>query len=305
MFHTDYLYTETKVTTDVNKLPFFTTGKRETDLGWKALFPTNKKDKDEKLPPLQQNEQVQSKIGIHEGKTTPPKPYTEGQLITLMKTCGKFVEDNEETEILKEMEGIGTEATRSGIIETIKKHGYIQVSKNIVSITDKGRILCEAISGSLLASPSMTAKWETYLRKIGNGEGAGDYFLGNIAKFIDSLIESVPKQIEKTTFQVQSIPSTKSKSTWQTVTVAPCPTCGKGSIVTRKSFYGCSNYKEGCKQTFPGIFLKKKITPTQVKQLCTKGQTTVIKGFTAKSGGKFDAALKLEDGKLALIFADQ
>lgn len=52
MFHTDYLYTETKVTTDVNKLPFFTTGKMETDLGWKALFPMNKKDKDEKSPPL-------------------------------------------------------------------------------------------------------------------------------------------------------------------------------------------------------------------------------------------------------------
>ena len=94
-----------------------------------------------------------SKISIHEGKTTPPKPYTEGQLITLMKTCGKFVEDNEETEILKEIEGLGTEATRSGIIETIKKHDYIQVTKNIVSLTDKGRILCEAIEGSLTCKP--------------------------------------------------------------------------------------------------------------------------------------------------------
>lgn len=205
MFHTDYLYRETKVTTDVNGLPFFTTGKIERDLGWKALFPTAKKEKDEKLPPLVQNEQVQSKIEIHEGKTTPPKPYTEGQLITLMKTCGKFVEDVEETEILKETEGIGTEATRSSIIETIKKHGYIQVSKNIVSITDKGRILREAIAGSLLSSPSMTAKWEGYLRKIGNGDGSADYFLGNIEKFIHALIEQVPTKIESTTFNIQSI----------------------------------------------------------------------------------------------------
>lgn len=301
MFHSDYLYTETKITTDVNQLPFFTTGKTERDLGWKTLFPIAKKEKDETLPPLQKNEQVQSKIGIHEGKTTPPKPYTEGQLITLMKTCGKFVEDSEEIEILKETEGIGTEATRSSIIETIKKHGYIQVSKNIVSITDKGRILCEAITGSLLASPSMTAKWENYLRKIGNGDGSSDYFLGNIAKFIDSLIENVPKQIEDTQFQVRSIPSTK-KATRRNVSVASCPTCKKGTIVTRKGFYGCSAYKEGCKQTFPGIFLKKKITPTQVKHLCTKGQTNTIKGFVGKNGNKFDAALKLEDGKLAFIF---
>lgn len=305
MFHTDYLFTETKITTDVNQLPFFTTGKTERDLGWKALFPTAKKEKEEKLPILQKNETVQSKIGIHEGKTTPPKPYTEGQLITLMKTCGKFVEDNEETEILKETEGIGTEATRSSIIETIKKHGYIQVSKNIVSITDKGRILCEAIAGSLLASPSMTAKWETYLRKIGSGEGAGQYFLGNIAKFIDSLIENVPKQIEAANFQVTSIPSTKGKSAWQNVTVAPCPACQKGSIVTRKGFYGCTAYKEGCKQTFPGIFLKKKITPTQVKHLCTKGQTNIIKGFTGKNGQKFDAALRLKDGKISFSFENK
>ena len=126
----------------------------------------------------------------------PPKPYTEGQLIAMMKTCGKLVEDKEETDILKEIEGLGTEATRSGIIETIKKHGYITVSKNIVSITAKGRVLCEAIEGNLLASPSMTAKWEAYLRKIGNGEGTGEHFLGNIAKFIAKLLEEVPRQLE-------------------------------------------------------------------------------------------------------------
>ena len=301
MFHTDYVFTETKVTTDVNKLPFFTTGKTEREIGWKSLFPTSQKEKEETLPPLRQNETVQSKIGIHEGKTSPPKPYTEGQLITLMKTCGKFVEDRDETEILKEIEGLGTEATRSGIIETIKKHGYIQVTKNIVSLTDKGRILCEAIEGGLLASPSMTAKWETYLRKIGNGEGAADHFLNNIAKFLDSLIQNVPRHIEAANFQVQSIPSTAT-SPRRPVDVADCPTCKKGKIVTRKGFYGCTAYKEGCTQTFPGIFLKKKITPTQVKLLCTQGQTNVIKGFVAKSGNKFNASLKLENQKLVFEF---
>jgi len=156
MFHTDYLYTETKVTTDVKQLLFFTTGKTERDKGWKALFVrvAPKTDKEEpSLPVLKQNEHVKSNIGIKEGKTIPPKPYTEGQLIAMMKTCGKLVENKEETDILKEVEGLGTEATRSGIIETIKRHGYIEVTKNIVTITNKGRILCEAIEGNLLASP--------------------------------------------------------------------------------------------------------------------------------------------------------
>ena len=87
-------------------------------------------------------------------------------LIPMMKICGKTVENEEEIEILKEIEGLGTEATRSRIIEIIKKQQYIEVKKNIVNITDKGKILCQSIEGNLLSSPSMTAKWETYLKKI-------------------------------------------------------------------------------------------------------------------------------------------
>lgn len=305
MFHTDYLYTETKVTTDVNGLPFFTTGKTEKDLGWKALFQRSKDEKEEPaLPPLRMQETVQSNIGIKEGKTMPPKPYTEGQLIAMMKTCGKLVEDKEETDILKEIEGLGTEATRSGIIETIKKHGYITVSKNIVSITEKGRVLCQAIEGNLLASPSMTAKWETYLQKIGNGEGSGQHFLDNISKFIAKLLDDVPKQLEAKQIDATKVPPRQSKSrgSYQTTEVVACPACKTGMILARKGFYGCSNYKNGCKQTFPGLFLKKKLTPTQVKLLCTKGKTNTIKGFTANNGNKFDASLALENGKLNLVF---
>lgn len=305
MFHTDYLYTETKVTTDVNGLPFFTTGKTERDLGWKALFQRSKDEKDEPaLPPLRMQETVESDIGIKEGKTMPPKPYTEGQLIAMMKTCGKLVEDKEETDILKEIEGLGTEATRSGIIETIKKHGYITVSKNIVSITEKGRVLCQAIEGNLLASPSMTAKWETYLRKIGNGEGSGQHFLDNISKFIAKLLDDVPKQLEAKPIDATKVPPRQSKSrgSYQAKEVAPCPACKTGMILARKGFYGCSNYKNGCKQTFPGVFLKKKLTPAQVKLLCTKGKTNVIKGFTANNGNQFNAILSLENGKLNLVF---
>ena len=305
MFHMDYLYTETKVTTNVNGLPFFTVGKTERDLGWKALFGTSKEEKKEEkaLPPLQLNEPVTSEIAIKEGKTQPPKPYTEGQLIAMMKTCGKLIEDKEETEILKEVEGLGTEATRSNIIETIKKHGYISVSKNVVSITDKGRVLCQAIEGNLLASPSMTAKWESYLRKIGTGEGSAQHFLDTIAKFIQKLLNEVPEQLEDQTVTVTLPACTKkSRSSYTPQEIAPCPTCKQGTIVARKSFYGCSNYKNGCKQTFPGLFLKKKLTPSQVKLLCTKGKTNVIKGFTAQNGSTFNAALALIDGKLSLDF---
>src|SRR5699024_4734155 len=88
-----------------------------------------------------------------------------------MKHAGKEVDDEALQHALKESEGIGTEATRASIIETLKRQMYIDVGKNQVTILDKGKILCQAI-GTLLASPEMTAKRETYLKEIGKNEGS-------------------------------------------------------------------------------------------------------------------------------------
>lgn len=297
MFHRDYRYAETKVTTEVQGLAFFTTGKTDLDMGWKELFPPAKEAKQEPaLPELREQEPVKAEVGIKEGMTTPPKPYTEGQLIAMMKTCGKLVEDAEETEILKEIEGLGTEATRSGIIETIKRHEYIKVTKNIVSITEKGRILCQSIEGNLLSSPSMTAKWETYLKKIGKGEGSPEVFLSTIGKFIQKLLDEVPAQMKQNGLPEQlAAPEGKDE-------IALCPRCKKGMIVFQKGFYNCTEYANGCKQSFPATFLKKRLTAKQVEYLCTRGKTPVIKGFVSKNGKKFNAKLVLEDGKLKMEF---
>ncbi|WP_019413664.1 type IA DNA topoisomerase [Paenisporosarcina sp. TG20] len=299
MFHSNYLYQETSVTTDVNGLAFLSMGKVEIDKGWKVLFSNDtdpKASKEPSLPKLSLHEQVKSKVAIKEGQTTPPKPYTEGQLIAMMKTCGKFVEDAVENEILKEVEGLGTEATRSGIIETIKRNGYIEVKKNIVSITEKGRVLCEAIEGNLLASPAMTAKWETYLKKIGTGTGSSELFLGSIAKYLNQLILDVPMQLHEKTFHMTA------KKVFVNKDVATCPTCQKGTIISREKFYGCSGYKEGCKQTFPATFLRKRLSVRHIEDLCTKGKTEVIKGLVSKVGKTFDAKLVLTNGQLKLDF---
>ena len=174
MFHSDYVFEETKIMTDVNGLEFETIGHTEISRGWQDLFEDigKEEESDSKgeesvvLPLLKKEEKVVSVVNIKEGVTTPPKPYTEGQLITMMKTCGQTVEREEDKEILKEVEGLGTEATRSGIIETIKKHGYIEVKKNIVHVTEKGKILCESIKGNLLSSPSMTASGKRILSRL-------------------------------------------------------------------------------------------------------------------------------------------
>lgn len=290
MFHDDYVYEETTILTDVNGLEFKSVGKTEVNKGWKELFPTLEKEKKEEpsfLPDVALGESVTGQINIKEGMTKPPKPYTEGQLINMMKTCGKLVDDEADVEILKEVEGLGTEATRSGIIETIKKQKYIEVKKNIVSVTDKGQILCEAIEGTLLSSPSMTAKWEAYLQKIGSGKGSKKAFINQTGQFVKKLIEETPDSVEKGNI------TTLIKTEQPNDQIAKCPSCREGGIVDRKTFYGCSNFKNGCKVTFPKKLAGKTLSKTVIKTLCEKRKTKVIKGFKGKK--TFDTALKLDD----------
>ena len=135
-------------------------------------------------------------MDIRQGKTKPPKPYTEGQLINMMITAGKAVDDDDDKEILKETEGIGTEATRASIIETLKKQNNISVNNNKVEVTAKGKVLCRTVENTILASPSMTADWEKHLKKLGNGQGTQANFLKNIQRLIDKLLNDAPVKVQ-------------------------------------------------------------------------------------------------------------
>ncbi|MDA1567913.1 DNA topoisomerase 3 [Bacillus cereus] len=303
MFHAPYMYEETVITSDLNGLLFNTKGKAEKSLGWKELYVTDEieeEDDQEKvsiLPVVKQGEFVQGLVKSKEGETTPPKPYTEGQLITMMKTCGSSVEDEESKDILKEIEGLGTEATRAGIIETLKKQEYIEVKRNKVSVTPKGEILCESVQGTLLSKPDMTAKWEGYLRKIGKNQGSKDVFVSQTSKFTKDLIKGAIESIGELKIDTK-IQEMKSKDT-----IGKCPKCGK-DVMSRKTFYGCSGYKEGCKFSIPGEYLTKKISEANAKKLLEGKKTGLIKKMKGKSGKEFDGHLKLtESGKLDLEFA--
>lgn len=301
MFHEDYIYEETTILTDVNGLEFKSTGKTEKERGWKELFHSDGKKKDSGvvLPPVTKGEEVLGDISIKESMTKPPKPYTEGQLINMMKTCGKMVEDTEDVEILKEVEGLGTEATRSGIIDKIKQQKYIEVKNNIVSVTDKGKVLCQAIEGSLLSSPSMTAKWETFLKKIGEGKASQEQFIKQTIAFIHKQMKEVPESLNEGNLK-ESIQSQQQRNY-----IGPCPMCRKGFITDKKAFYGCTEYKNGCHFTISKNIAGKSLSEVNVKRLLEKGKTNLMKGFKSKKGSEFDAYLKWDnrkEGKIGFEF---
>ncbi|SDI19310.1 type IA DNA topoisomerase [Alteribacillus bidgolensis] len=309
MFHYDYEFEETNVITDVKGLNFYSKGKVEKARGWKELFDSGvtkqKQGKQQlpELPPVHKGLQADAFIHIKKEMTKPPKPYTEGQLINMMKTCGQVIEDDEETKaVLKEAEGLGTEATRSGIIKTLIRQEYIEVKKNIVSVTKKGEILCKAVEGTLLSKPEMTAKWEMFLKKIGQGEAQKQTFISNTAAFTKKLVDSAPLEVDSLKVSAEGLPAQKRNFRKKTANgpIALCPACKKGNIVHRQSFYGCTEYKNGCRQTFNKTILGKGITPSQIKQLCEKGETRLIKGFKGKK--LFDAKLVLKHNKVEFSF---
>lgn len=308
MFHKDYLYDETTIITDVNGLAFQSRGKTEKQKGWKALFPNKKEQQEEndqekqeqQLPAIEERESVQAMVNMKEGQTKPPKYYTEGQLVDAMKSIGKTIDDEEETEILKDNEGIGTEATRGDIIEKIKQKNYIEVKKNKVYVTSKGKILCQAIEGTLLSSPSMTAKWETFLEQIGKGNKSKEQFLKQIQKFIQKMIDEMPEILSNKQVITDAIHEQEQQNA-----VATCPSCG-ASIVDKNKFYGCSGYQNGCKVTFPKKLASKSLTSSMIKTLCDKGKTNELKGFKSKKGNVFKTRLVLnKDFKIEFDFTNK
>lgn len=278
---------------------FLSKGKVDVQEGWrKVIFQKQKKEEDEQiLPPLKKDEVGHvSDISVREGKTEPPKRYTEGQLITLMKTAGRYIEDETLTKVLNETEGLGTEATRAGIIGVLKDRQYIEVKKNQVYATEKGKLLIEAIGDSVLASPEMTAKWEQRLREIGKGKASPQAFMEQAKKLSAKLIEDAKAQASKWSFahlNLDSIANDKPKGKAQRRRNTPlgdCKKCG-GKIIDKGTFYGCSNYaKTKCNFTISRKILTKKISQANVKKLLKDGETAIIKGFK-KDEKTFDALL--------------
>lgn len=212
VFYPDYEYQMTKVICEIEGESFVAKGKIVKQEGWKKLYqkpenrdkaenknPENKvstpneedseDDNTGNLPPLKKGESVLTlESEILKKQTSPPKPYTEATLLSAMENAGRFVEDEELKEQLKES-SFGTPATRAGIIERLLKVGYIQRVGKTLRPTDKGKQLISMVPKSL-RSPETTGKWERGLSKINRGELDPKIFMQTIQKFSAFIVEN-------------------------------------------------------------------------------------------------------------------
>jgi len=207
MWHEDHVQAVTTVITAITNpgadAPIIdryrTSGTLVQQMGWKVLdIVVEKKKKksdeeeDDQLLPtdLKQGQpQHVASIEAKNKKTKPPKRFTEGTLLTAMQTAGQTLDEKELSDAMKET-GLGTPATRAGIIETLLKRDYMVRSGKTLEATEKGIHLIEVVHPEV-KTPAMTGQWESYLKKIHEGEAKLDPFISGIDEYVSDVVRKV------------------------------------------------------------------------------------------------------------------
>lgn len=291
-FYPDCEVSNTTVLAAVKDIEFKATGKQILDPGWRIVYSKETTSDDEQeetqlLPAFEKGEKGPHKAYLAEGKTSPPKPFTEATLLRAMETAGKQIDDEELRELMKD-NGIGRPSTRAAIIETLFRRDYIRRERKNLVPTSTGMELIGVISNELLKSAEMTGNWEFKLRQIEKGQYKAEAFLQEMKLMVSELVSQVRSESSKRI----TIATTEAEKKTVKEDVVVCPKCKKGNMLKGKSAFGCSNFKNGCDFKVPFLLMNKKLSDNQILTLVEKGKTPVIKGFDIGSIKK-DGVLKL------------
>ena len=285
-------YAETIVEAECAGQKFRTKGKTVTDMGWrryaeKPIEDAEKNAEAGELPKLSEGMTLElAGVDLKEGKTSPPKRFTEDLLLSAMESAS-----SDEFPAGVERKGIGTPATRAAIIEKLVQKGFIErrgdkKTKCLFS-TDKGNALVTVVPEQI-QSPSMTADWEEKLLKIEHGEYDSDAFMGEISSMVSGLVKTY-EAVKGADVLMQ--PERK--------VIGSCPTCGSNVCETTKGWF-CRD--KNCKfalwkenrffQT-----LGKQMTEELAKQLVNQGKARLIHCYSRKSNRYYDTTVHVETGE--------
>ena len=170
-FYPLHEYADTRVEILIEGGLFVATAKTILKEGWQVLFKADKsKDAEKTLPPLKKGQSLHCERGeLIEKNTTPPPYFTDATLLAAMTGISRFVSSADIRKILKETDGLGTEATRAGIIELLFRRGFLTRKGKQIHATDAGRGLIKALPEQATL-PDMTANWEATLNAISHRE---------------------------------------------------------------------------------------------------------------------------------------
>jgi len=285
-------YAETTITARCNNALFTAKGKTILEDGWKAVeklyYDTKKEqpqeEKDTTMPPVAQGEVFTAKAKIKEGKTSPPKHFTDDTLLSAMENANNAMED-------AERKGIGTPATRAGILEKLIKTGFAErrgqkKTKHFVP-THKGISLITVLPDAI-KSVHLTAEWEEQLKEIEKGTLSPNNFLKDISLMTKDLV-STYEIIDGA--DILFLSDTKGES------IGKCPRCGSNVKENKKGFC-CENKDCGFSLWKENKFFtakKKNLTKTIATELLKNGKVKLNGCYSEKTGKTYDAVVILDD----------
>jgi len=205
-FFPKYEYFDTRVEILIEGGLFTANAKRTKVIGWKALSASENKKLNNQphktttantdainssLPALSNSDKLHCKHGeLIEKQTQPPMHFTDATLLSAMTGIARYVKDPNVRKVLRETDGLGTEATRASIIELLFKRGYLIRQKKSIYSTAAGKGLIQSLPEAA-TKPDMTAEWESILNSISTRQGSYETFMGGLTQSLDALISHV------------------------------------------------------------------------------------------------------------------
>ena len=285
-----HIYDETSVTLTCEGYEFKAKGKTVVQDGWKSVercfketLKSKEKDEPERSLPSLNEKDILSSVdaSVTEHYTSPPKPYTEDSLLSAMETAGNAEFDDD-----TEKKGLGTPATRAGIIEKLVKGGFVErKGKSLVPTKDGNNLVC--VLPEQITSPSMTAEWENTLMQIERGNADSNKFLSGIVGMTSELVKAYPFLSD----------SEANRFDTGRESIGKCPRCGSPVYVGKGNYY-CSNKEcSFCMWEDNKFFSskKKKLSKKIAAELLDKGWCRVTGLYTPKRPQLYDAVIRLDD----------
>ncbi len=282
---------------DCGGCSFTAKGKTVLQMGWKEVErlyrlgmkqgKTEEQDRENPaLPELRESQAFRPvSASVREGRTSPPRHYTEDSLLAAMETAG--VEGLPEG---AERKGLGTPATRAAILEKLVSVGFVERKKKQLIPTEKGTNLVTVLPDNI-KSPALTAEWESMLKQVEHGEATAEAFMEGIAGMSRELVEqhTTPEERFKGLF-----PEAESG---RKEAVGVCPRCG-GAVMERKKGFFCEGRECGFALWKENRFFaakKKKLTKAAASALLEEGRVSMSGLYSEKTGRTYDAVVVLDD----------
>lgn len=288
---------------DKNDYKFKANGRRLVQQGYYEII--DKEFFEKELPNLKEEQEIPYiNIGTYESTTTPPERFTDGTLVkSVMANPAPFLKDMSWRSTIREVKGIGTEATRTKIVSDLIEQGYFELkagrgkAKQIYA-TDKAIQIIQELGNTVISSVDMTAMWENNLAKVERGELSSKDFKKEMNEFITSAVEEIKNS---------NIQKAERHSGSKLETIGKCPACG-GNVVAGNKYYFCENYRKekDCKFILGKDTRGASISEADVKKIL-EGKTTKKLKMKNKDGKEFEAALKWnpEENKIVFAFQDK